>query len=111
MLLASEEVVNASNEQHAAEHDDAPVHVSDSRRIDDGEEAGDASHGDVEDGEGVDRDGKFAEGEAGGWERFAADALLENAGKGCQWGAVEDGIVRDGRTRRLRGRKRRRWRR
>lgn len=92
VLLASEEVVNASNEQHAAEHDDAPVHISDSRRVDDGEEAGNASHGDVEYSEGVDRDGKFAKGEAGGWERLAAKAFLKDAGSMCQWVAVEDCI-------------------
>lgn len=81
VLLASEEVVNASNEQHAAEHDDAPVHVCHSRRIDYREEAGDASHRHIEDGESVDRDGEFAERETGGRERFAAEALLEDAGR------------------------------
>ena len=83
VLLASKEVINASNEQHTAEHNNAPVHVSYSRRIDDWEEAGDASHGDIENGEGVDRDGEFAEREAGGWERFAAEAFLKDAGRGC----------------------------
>ena len=81
LLPTSEEVVNASDGQHTAEHDDAPVHMCHCRGIGDGEEAGDASDADVKNGESVDGDGELAEREAGGRERLAADALLEDAGR------------------------------
>ena len=72
-------IIHTSNHQDTAKHDNAPVHIRHVRRVDDGEEARDASHRHVEDGEEVNGDAEFAEGEAGGWEGFIAEALLEDA--------------------------------
>jgi len=79
MFPSPHSIIHTSNHQNTAEHDNAPVHIRDIRRVDDGEEARNASHGHVEDGEEVDGDAEFAEGEAGSWEGFVAEAFLEDA--------------------------------
>lgn len=47
LLPSSERIVDASDQQHTAEHHHAPVHVRDSSGVDNGEEAGDARDGDI----------------------------------------------------------------
>jgi len=83
LFPSPEGIIDASDQQHAAEHHHAPVHVFHGGGVDDGEETCDAGDGYVEDCECVDWDAEFAEREAAGWEGFAFDAFLEDT-----WGLV-----------------------
>lgn len=72
MMLAPESIIQASNDQHAAEHNAGPIHIGHPRRAYDWEEACNAGDSDVEHCEGVDGDGGLAKREARGWKRLVA---------------------------------------
>jgi hypothetical protein len=102
MLPPPKHIVHTRNNQHTPKHNHTPVHISHIRRVDDGEETRDASHGHVEHGGNVDRDTEFAEEEARGGERFVAEAFLEDAEEiisksswGVRIGKDFDGVPRD----------------
>ena len=78
-LPPPEDIIHTSDHQHTAEHYHTPVHIRHIRRIDDWEETCDASYCHIQNSEEVDGHAEFAEGEAGGWEGFGAEAFLEDA--------------------------------
>lgn len=77
----SKRIIHTSNHQHTPKHDHTPVHIRYVRRVDNGEEARDAGHCHIQNCKDVYRHAESTEGEARGWERFGAQALLEDAAR------------------------------
>lgn len=83
MFPPPEHIIHTSNNQHTTKHDHTPVHIRHVCRVDNREEARDASYCHIQDCKDVDGHAELAEGEARGWERFGAEAFLQDAvGKG-----------------------------
>ena len=80
-LPPPEDIIHTSDHQHTAEHYHTPVHIRHVRRVDNGEEARDAGHCYIQNCKDVYRHAESTEGEARGWERFGAQALLEDAAR------------------------------
>jgi hypothetical protein len=81
MFSPPENIIHTSNHQHTPEHDHTPVHICHIRRVDDREETRDTGHSNIQDCKDVYRHAESAEGEARGWERFGAQAFMEDAAR------------------------------